>query len=41
MTTAVVRALGALAHDAAHTPAPADCDCPPPLVLADRADGTV
>ncbi|WNI33023.1 aminoglycoside phosphotransferase family protein [Streptomyces sp. ITFR-6] len=43
MTTAVVRALGALAHDAAHahTPAPAGCDCPPPLVLADRADGTV
>lgn len=43
MTTAVVRALGALAHDAAHThtPVPAGCDCPPPLVLADRADGTV
>uniref|UniRef100_A0AAU2W211 Aminoglycoside phosphotransferase family protein n=1 Tax=Streptomyces sp. NBC_00008 TaxID=2903610 RepID=A0AAU2W211_9ACTN len=41
MTTAVVRALGALAHDAAHAPAPAGCDCPPPLVLADRADGTV
>ncbi|MFF3175985.1 phosphotransferase [Streptomyces sp. NPDC057900] len=43
MTTAVVRALGALAHDAAHahTPAPDGCDCPPPVVLADRADGTV
>ncbi|MEV0914126.1 phosphotransferase [Streptomyces sp. NPDC049967] len=41
MTTAVIRALGALAHDAAHTPAPAECDCPPPVVLADRADGTV
>lgn len=41
MTTAVIRALGALAHDAAHTPAPAGCDCPPPVVLADRADGTV
>lgn len=41
MTTAVVRALGALAHQAAHAPAPAGCDCPPPAVLADRADGTV
>ncbi|WP_326596162.1 phosphotransferase [Streptomyces brevispora] len=41
MTTAVVRALGALAHEAAHAPAPAGCDCPPPAVLADRADGTV
>lgn len=41
MTTAVVRALGALAHEAAHAPDPAGCDCPPPAVLADRADGTV
>ncbi|MEU8700699.1 aminoglycoside phosphotransferase family protein [Streptomyces sp. NPDC048680] len=41
MTTAVVRALGALAHRAAHAPAPAGCGCPPPVVLADRADGTV
>ncbi|MFF1925705.1 phosphotransferase enzyme family protein [Streptomyces sp. NPDC058221] len=41
MTTAVVRALGALAHRAAHAPAPAGCGCPPPAVLADRADGTV
>ncbi len=41
MTTAVVRALGALAHEAAHAPAPAGCDCPPPVVLADRPDGTV
>ncbi|ROQ73665.1 phosphotransferase family enzyme [Streptomyces sp. CEV 2-1] len=41
MTTAVMRALGALAHEAAHAPAPAGCDCPPPAVLADRADGTV
>lgn len=41
MTTAVIRALGALAHGAAHAPAPAGCDCPPPAVLADRADGTV
>ncbi|MEV0495866.1 phosphotransferase family protein [Streptomyces atratus] len=44
MTTAVVRALGALAHDTAHpqrragTPCPS---CPAPAVLADRADGTV
>ncbi|MET8327985.1 aminoglycoside phosphotransferase family protein [Streptomyces sp. NPDC005181] len=43
MTTAVVRALGALAHDAAHpsTGAKAPCVCPAPAVLADRADGTV
>lgn len=41
MTTAVIRALGALAHGAAHARAPADCDCPPPVVLADRPDGTV
>ncbi|MFF2962755.1 phosphotransferase family protein [Streptomyces sp. NPDC057963] len=41
MTTAVVRALGALAHRAAHTRPEADCACPPPAVLADRADGTV
>ncbi|MFF8916619.1 phosphotransferase family protein [Streptomyces sp. NPDC015032] len=41
MTTAVVRALGALAHRAAHTRSEADCACPPPAVLADRADGTV
>ncbi|MFJ4858101.1 aminoglycoside phosphotransferase family protein [Streptomyces sp. NPDC088730] len=41
MTTAVIRALGSLAHEAAHAPAPAGCDCPPPVVLADRADGTV
>ncbi|MEU0836300.1 aminoglycoside phosphotransferase family protein [Streptomyces sp. NPDC005969] len=44
MTTAVVRALGALAHDAAHphrrTTAPCPT-CPAPAVLADRADGTV
>ncbi|WEH42783.1 aminoglycoside phosphotransferase family protein [Streptomyces sp. AM 2-1-1] len=37
----VVDTLGRLAHAAAH-PAPADgCPCPPPRVLADRADGTV
>ncbi|MFF2326342.1 MULTISPECIES: aminoglycoside phosphotransferase family protein [unclassified Streptomyces] len=48
MTTTVVRALGALAHRAAHAhpeairPRPEDtCGCPPPSVLADRADGTV
>ncbi|WP_327247390.1 phosphotransferase family protein [Streptomyces sp. NBC_01320] len=44
MTTAVVRALGALAHDAAHPHrrAEAPCpSCPAPAVLADRADGTV
>ncbi len=43
MTTAVVRALGALAHDAAHPPTgtEAPCSCPAPAVLADRADGTV
>lgn len=41
MTTAVVRALGALAHRAAHGRPEHPCDCPPPAVLADRADGTV
>lgn len=41
MTTALVRALGALAHEAAHAPDRAGCGCPPPAVLADRADGTV
>ncbi|MEV8451938.1 phosphotransferase [Streptomyces sp. NPDC052095] len=41
MTTAVVRALGALAHRAAHAHPEEPCACPPPLVLADRADGTV
>lgn len=40
MTTAsVARALGGLAHQGAHPPAP--CDCAPPEVLADRPDGTV
>ncbi|NED16060.1 aminoglycoside phosphotransferase family protein, partial [Streptomyces sp. SID9124] len=41
MTTALVRALGDLAHAAVH---PAGCGpraCPPPSVLADRDDGTV
>ncbi|MER5277125.1 aminoglycoside phosphotransferase family protein [Streptomyces sp. NPDC002809] len=41
MTTAVVRALGALAHEAAHARSGPECACPPPAVLADRADGTV
>ncbi|MFD8691825.1 hypothetical protein [Streptomyces sp. NPDC059651] len=41
MTTAVVRALGALAHEAAHARSGGRCGCPPPAVLADRADGTV
>ncbi|MER5361600.1 aminoglycoside phosphotransferase family protein [Streptomyces sp. NPDC002785] len=41
MTTAVVRALGALAHRAAHADSEDVCACPPPAVLADRADGTV
>lgn len=42
MTTAVVRALGALAHRAVHAgPDAAPCRCSPPSVLADRADGTV
>ncbi|MEU6014051.1 aminoglycoside phosphotransferase family protein [Streptomyces sp. NPDC047515] len=41
MTTAVVRALGALAHRAAHVHPEHPCACPPPAVLADRADGTV
>lgn len=55
MTSSVVRALGALAHEAAHAHPPAarahhettralpgaGCSCPPPAVLADRADGTV
>lgn len=41
VTTALVRALGALAHEAAHArPGPGRV-CPPPVVLADRADGTV
>ncbi|MGZ2355413.1 aminoglycoside phosphotransferase family protein [Streptomyces sp. 372A] len=41
MTAALVRALGDLAHRAAH---PAGCGprpCPPPAVLADRDDGIV
>ncbi|MEU9092391.1 aminoglycoside phosphotransferase family protein [Streptomyces sp. NPDC048428] len=41
MTTAVIRALGALAHEAAHARPGPRCTCPPPAVLADRADGTV
>ncbi|MFI6652308.1 phosphotransferase enzyme family protein [Streptomyces sp. NPDC050529] len=41
MTTAVVRALGALAHEAAHARSGSRCGCPAPAVLADRADGTV
>ncbi|MEU1472431.1 aminoglycoside phosphotransferase family protein [Streptomyces sp. NPDC005761] len=41
MTTAVVRALGALAHETAHARSGPRCGCPPPVVLADRADGTV
>ncbi|MER6118288.1 aminoglycoside phosphotransferase family protein [Streptomyces sp. NPDC001743] len=41
MTTALVRALGALAHEAAHARPEPGCACPPPVVLADRADGTV
>ncbi|MFF2008866.1 phosphotransferase family protein [Streptomyces sp. NPDC058195] len=41
MTTAVIRALGALAHRAAHARPGEPCACPPPHVLADRADGTV
>ncbi|MEU2251123.1 aminoglycoside phosphotransferase family protein [Streptomyces sp. NPDC019224] len=41
MTTALVRALGDLAHRAAHTSRHGGCSCPPPAVLADRADGTV
>lgn len=41
MTTAVVRALGALAHEAAHARPGPRCACPAPAVLADRADGTV
>ncbi|MFE5245541.1 MULTISPECIES: phosphotransferase family protein [unclassified Streptomyces] len=49
-TTPVVRALGDLAHDGAHTTQPAHtgaraattaCACAPPEVLADRPDGTV
>lgn len=39
MTTALVRALGDLAHGAVH--APGDCSCPPPSVLAERDDGIV
>ncbi|MFD6280150.1 phosphotransferase family protein [Streptomyces sp. NPDC060209] len=38
-TTPVVRALGDLAHDSAHTAT--ECACAPPQVLADRPDGTV
>ncbi|MFJ6435908.1 phosphotransferase [Streptomyces sp. NPDC091416] len=41
MTTAVVRALGALAHETAHARTGPRCACPAPAVLADRADGTV
>ncbi|MBW5248647.1 aminoglycoside phosphotransferase family protein [Streptomyces sp. P01-B04] len=41
MTTAVVRALGALAHETAHARPGPRCVCPEPAVLADRADGTV
>ncbi|WP_326669031.1 aminoglycoside phosphotransferase family protein [Streptomyces sp. NBC_01257] len=53
MTTALVTALGALAHEAVHAGthradreaaragAGERCGCPPPAVLADRADGTV
>lgn len=41
MTTAVVRALGDLAHEAAHARPGPRCACPAPVVLADRADGTV
>ncbi|THA28524.1 aminoglycoside phosphotransferase family protein [Streptomyces sp. A1277] len=41
MTTALVRALGDLAHRAAHPSPGTACSCPPPAVLADRADGTV
>ncbi|MEV6160849.1 aminoglycoside phosphotransferase family protein [Streptomyces sp. NPDC052052] len=41
MTTAVVHALGALAHRAVHAPTVSGCACPAPSVLADRADGTV
>ncbi|WP_326764584.1 aminoglycoside phosphotransferase family protein [Streptomyces sp. NBC_01591] len=41
MTTAVVSALGDLAHRAAHEHPEDPCACPPPTVLADRADGTV
>ncbi|MFE8007652.1 phosphotransferase [Streptomyces sp. NPDC057418] len=39
-TTPVVRVLGELAHDSAHART-VRCDCAPPLVLADRPDGTV
>ncbi|WP_405391925.1 aminoglycoside phosphotransferase family protein [Streptomyces sp. NBC_01102] len=39
-TTPVVRVLGELAHDRAHDRT-ARCACAPPLVLADRPDGTV
>lgn len=41
VTTAVVRALGALAHEAAHARSGPRCACPAPAVLADRSDGTV
>ncbi|MGW0940008.1 phosphotransferase family protein [Streptomyces sp. NPDC002666] len=41
MTTAVVRALGTLAHAAVHARPGPRCACPAPAVLADRADGTV
>ncbi|MEU1349911.1 aminoglycoside phosphotransferase family protein [Streptomyces sp. NPDC005776] len=41
MTTALVRALGALARDTAHARCGVRCGCRPPAVLADRPDGTV
>ncbi|MEU1090895.1 aminoglycoside phosphotransferase family protein [Streptomyces sp. NPDC005892] len=37
----VVRTVGALAHAAAHPASGTDCTCTPPVVLADRPDGTV
>ncbi|WP_443080579.1 phosphotransferase family protein [Streptomyces sp. PTD5-9] len=39
--TAAARALGPIAHRAAHPPSGTPCACPPPETLADRADGTV
>ncbi|MFI2781661.1 phosphotransferase family protein [Streptomyces sp. ALB3] len=39
-TSSVVRVLGDLAHDSAHSGARV-CACAPPQVLADRPDGTV
>ncbi|PZT75293.1 MULTISPECIES: phosphotransferase [unclassified Streptomyces] len=41
MNTALVRALGDLAHRAVHPDTGDGCSCPAPAVLADRADGTV